>query len=92
MVDQDVVTSEITEEHERKEEDPRTRYFRSERSSSFQSRSVRLPQNAKMDELKADVDKGVLHVSFVFLFFFFLFFPLAEREKERSRGKKKDQI
>ena len=52
----------MTEEHEKKEEDPATRYYRSERSSSFQSRSVRLPPSAKMEELRADVEHGVLKV------------------------------
>ena len=52
----------MTEEHEKREEDPQTHYYRSERSSSFQSRSVRLPPSARMDELKADVKCGVLHV------------------------------
>ena len=46
----------------REEEDPQARYYRSERSASFQSRSVRLPPSAKMDELKADFEHGVLHV------------------------------
>ena len=54
-VDGDLVTIEVSEEHEKKEEDPQARYYRSERSASFQTRSVRLPPSAKMDELKADV-------------------------------------
>ena len=61
-VDGDLVTIEVSEEHEKKEEDPQARYYRSERSASFQSRSVRLPPSAKMDELKADFEHGVLHV------------------------------
>ena len=62
LVDGDLVTLEVTEQHEKQEEDPATRYYRSERSSSFQSRSVRLPPSARMDELQAEVEHGVLHV------------------------------
>ena len=61
-VDGDLVTIEVSEEHEKKEEGPQARYYRPERSASFQSRSVRLPPSAKMDELKADFEHGVLHV------------------------------
>lgn len=61
-MDGDVVSIEVTEEHEERKEDPATHYYRSERSSSFQSRSVRLPPSAKMEELRADVEHGVLKV------------------------------
>ena len=60
LVDGDVVSIEVSEQREKQEEN--TLYYRSERSSSFQSRSVRLPPSARMDELKADVEHGVLHV------------------------------
>jgi HSP20 family molecular chaperone IbpA len=75
LVDGDVVSLEVTEEHEKKEEDPATRYYRSERSSSFQSRSVRLPPSAKMEELRADVEHGVLKV-------------VVPKEKKEEEGKK----
>lgn len=56
------MTIEVEEQHRREEGDPNTRYYRSERSSSFQSRSVRLPPSAVMEDIKADVEHGVLHI------------------------------
>ena len=81
-VDGDLVTIEVSEEHEKKEEDPQARYYRSERSASFQSRSVRLPPSAKMDELKADVEHGVLHVRV----------PKEKKEEKGGKGPRRIKI
>lgn len=81
-VDGDVISIEISEEHEEKEEDPQARYYRSERSSSFQSRSVRLPPSAKMDELKADVERGVLHVRV----------PKEKEDEKKGKGPRRIKV
>lgn len=81
-VDGDLVTIEVSEEHEKKEEDPQARYYRSERSASFQSRSVRLPPSAKMDELKADFEHGVLHVRV----------PKEKKEEKGGKGPRRIKI
>lgn len=81
LVDGDVVSIEVSEQREKKEEDPSTKCYRSERSSSFQSRSVRLPPSARMDELKADVEHGVLHVRVP-----------KEKKKEQEKGPRRIKI
>lgn len=81
LVDGDVVSIEVSEQREKKEDDPGTQYYRLERSSSFQSRSVRLPPSARMDELKADIEHGVLHVRVP-----------KEKKKEQEKGPRRIKI
>ncbi|DBA76302.1 hypothetical protein WJX77_004823 [Trebouxia sp. C0004] len=64
-VDNDVVTVSVEKEDKRGEdkEEQGVRYHRMERSSQFVRRTVRMPETANLDEIKAKYDNGVLQLN-----------------------------
>ncbi|KAL6783751.1 hypothetical protein ACKKBG_A05660 [Auxenochlorella protothecoides x Auxenochlorella symbiontica] len=56
----DTLSLSVEKTEEKKEEDPETKFHRFERSTSFVSRSVRLPKNADLAAIKANYKDGVL--------------------------------
>lgn len=64
-VDNDVVTVSVEKEDKRDEdkEEQGVRYHRMERSSQFVRRTVRMPETANLDQIKAKYDNGVLQLN-----------------------------
>ncbi|KAA6428742.1 MAG: hypothetical protein FRX49_01617 [Trebouxia sp. A1-2] len=64
-VDNDVVTVSVEKEDKRDEdkEEQGVRYHRMERSSQFIRRTVRMPETANLDQIKAKYDNGVLQLN-----------------------------
>lgn len=64
-VDNDVVTVSVEKEDKRGEdkEEQGVRYHRMERSSQYVRRTVRMPETANLDQIKAKYDNGVLKLN-----------------------------
>jgi HSP20 family protein len=64
-VDNNVLTVKVDSKGEKAEEreDQGVKYHRVERHQQFMSRSLRLPDNANADEIKAKYDNGVLSLT-----------------------------
>jgi hypothetical protein len=52
-VDKDVLRISVEKAQEKREQDPKVRWHRYERSYSFAGRALRMPLNANMDDIKA---------------------------------------
>lgn len=76
-VDDNMLTIKVDKSEEQKEdkEEDGVKWHRFERSSSFVQRSLRMPENAALDSIKAKYDKGVLTLSV----------PKKQEEKKTNR-------
>lgn len=64
-VDNDVLNLKVDSKSEKEEdrEEQGTKWHRTERHSVFMQRSLRMPENANMDEIKAKYENGVLSLT-----------------------------
>jgi HSP20 family protein len=64
-VDNNILTVEVDTKGEKSEErvEHGVKYYRQERHSQFVSRSLRMPENAQLEEIKAKYENGTLHLT-----------------------------
>jgi HSP20 family protein len=75
-VDNNILTVKVDSKGEKSEEreEQGVKYHRVERHQQFMSRSLRMPENAALDNIKAKYDNGVLNLSM----------PKKEIDKEKA--------
>jgi HSP20 family protein len=64
-VDNNILTVKVDSKNEKSEEreEEGVKFHRQERHSTFVQRSLRMPENAQLDDIKAKYDNGVLSLS-----------------------------